>query len=76
VPACYGKKRHVLFMRSILLACLLLAGLAVSISAQISLKEAFRKYFRIGAALNQGHFTETDAEVFPESLFERNLRGN
>jgi endo-1,4-beta-xylanase len=30
-------------------------------AAQTSLKEAFKKHFRIGAALNPGYFTETDA---------------
>jgi len=31
-----------------------------ALSAQQSLKDAFKNHFRIGAALNPGHFTETD----------------
>jgi endo-1,4-beta-xylanase len=47
--------------RSIVLACLFIAVRPISIPAQVSLKEAFRNYFRIGAALNPGQFTESDA---------------
>jgi endo-1,4-beta-xylanase len=46
--------------RSIILACLLIAGLPTATTAQTSLKEAFKNYFRIGAALNAGYYTETD----------------
>jgi endo-1,4-beta-xylanase len=41
-----------------LAAALVSLGLA---AAQPSLKETFQPYFRIGAALNPGHFQETDA---------------
>ncbi len=47
--------------RSIVLACVLMACLPAAIPAQTSLKDAFKDHFRIGAALNPGHFTETDA---------------
>jgi endo-1,4-beta-xylanase len=50
-----------MFKRSILLACFLMTGLPTAMFAQGSLKDAFKDYFRIGAALNPGHFTETDA---------------
>jgi len=46
-------------MKHIGLACLLAAG-ALSTSAQPSLKDAYKGSFKIGAALNQGHFRETD----------------
>jgi endo-1,4-beta-xylanase len=49
-----------MFLRSIVLACFVTAGLPTTILAQISLQEAFKTYFRIGAALNPGHFRETD----------------
>jgi endo-1,4-beta-xylanase len=49
-----------MFYRSIMLACLLVAGLPSAVSAQTSLKDAFKNQFRIGAALNPGHFTGTD----------------
>jgi endo-1,4-beta-xylanase len=42
-----------------MLACLM-AGLPAALPAQTSLKDAFKNYFRIGAALNPGHFNETD----------------
>jgi len=47
--------------RSIILVCLILAGLPTAISAQASLKDAFKNHFRIGAAIHPGHFTGTDA---------------
>jgi endo-1,4-beta-xylanase len=47
--------------RSIMQACLFMAILPTAIPAQTTLKEAFKKHFRIGAALNQGQFTETNA---------------
>jgi endo-1,4-beta-xylanase len=47
--------------RSVILSCFLAAALPVSASAQTYLKDAFKNYFRIGAALNPGHFTGTDA---------------
>jgi endo-1,4-beta-xylanase len=47
--------------RSFLLFCLGMAGLPAALSAQTSLKDAFKKYFYVGAALNPGHFTETNA---------------
>jgi endo-1,4-beta-xylanase len=50
-----------MFRRSIAFACLLMAALPISILAQTSLKDAFKNHFRIGAALNPGHFRETDA---------------
>lgn len=50
-----------MFMRSIILACTFAAGMSPAILAQTSLKDAFKNYFLIGAALNSGHFTETDA---------------
>ena len=48
--------------RSVVLFCLLLtAAPAAPASAQTYLKDAFKNCFRIGAALNPGHFTGTDA---------------
>ncbi len=47
-------------MKHLGLACLLTAG-ALSVCAQPSLKEAYKGSFKIGAALNQGHYRETDA---------------
>jgi endo-1,4-beta-xylanase len=47
--------------RSIMQACLFMAILPTAIPAQTTLKEAFKKHFRIGAALNSGQFTETNA---------------
>jgi endo-1,4-beta-xylanase len=47
--------------RSIVLACFLIPVLPATIPAQTSLKDAFKNYFRIGAALNPGYFTGTDA---------------
>ncbi len=47
--------------RSIVLACFLIAVPSTTTCAQTSLKDAFKSYFLIGAALNPGHFTETDA---------------
>jgi endo-1,4-beta-xylanase len=44
-------------MAGIIAAALVLAGTA---AGQTSLREAFKPYFRIGAALNPGHFGETD----------------
>jgi hypothetical protein len=41
-------------------ACLLVLFLPAAVPVQTPLKEAFNKYFRIGAALNPGHFTEND----------------
>jgi endo-1,4-beta-xylanase len=46
-------------MRSILLVCLMV-GLPAPTQAQSPLKDTFKNFFRIGAALNPGHFTETD----------------
>lgn len=46
--------------RSITLAFLLIMGLPAATPAQTSLKDAFANYFKIGAALNPGHFTATD----------------
>jgi endo-1,4-beta-xylanase len=40
---------------------LLMAGLPSALPAQTSLKDAFKKYFYIGAALNPGHYTESNA---------------
>ncbi len=48
-----------MFKRSFLF--LMMAGLPASLAAQPSLKDAFKKHFYIGAALNPGHFTETNA---------------
>jgi endo-1,4-beta-xylanase len=48
-------------MRSIVLACCIMAGLPTAPPAQTALKDAFKNQFRMGAALNPGHFTETDA---------------
>jgi hypothetical protein len=45
-----------------LAAALVSLGLA---AAQPSLKETFQPYFRIGAALNPGHFQETDPPAPP-----------
>ena len=50
-----------MFRRSIAFACLLMAALPIPILAQTSLKDAYKNHFRIGAALNPGHFNETDA---------------
>ncbi len=49
-----------MFKRSIMLSCILIWTLPAGLPAQTSLKDAFKDYFRIGAALNPGHFTETD----------------
>jgi endo-1,4-beta-xylanase len=49
-----------MLMRSIILASFVIAGLPTAIPAQTSLKDAFRNHFRIGAALNPGHYTGTD----------------
>ncbi len=46
--------------RWILLASTFLFTLPAATFAQPSLKDAFKNHFRIGAALNPGHFTETD----------------
>jgi len=46
---------------SILLSCILMAGLPAAIFPQESLKGAFKNHFRVGAALNPGHFTGSDA---------------
>jgi endo-1,4-beta-xylanase len=45
--------------RLIFIACLLVTGLPTTTPAQ-TLKDAFKNHFRIGVALNPGHFTETD----------------
>jgi endo-1,4-beta-xylanase len=50
-----------MFKRSLMLVYFLMAGLPTPILAQTSLKDAFKTHFRIGAALNPGHFNETDA---------------
>jgi endo-1,4-beta-xylanase len=50
-----------MFRRSIAFACLLMAALPMPILAQTSLKDAYKNHFRIGAALNPGHFRGTDA---------------
>jgi Beta-1,4-xylanase len=42
-------------------AGLLLGGLTVNALAQPALKDAYKPYFHIGAALNPAQFTETDA---------------
>ena len=42
------------------LACLA-AAIAAPVAAQPSLKEVYQGHFKVGAALNQGHFRETDA---------------
>ncbi len=47
--------------RSILLLFLLMTAITAEAPAQGSLKEAFQRDFRIGAALNPGHYNETDA---------------
>ncbi len=47
--------------RLIFLAGFLMVGLPTATHAQTSLKDAFKDYFSIGAALNPGHFMETDA---------------
>jgi len=48
-------------IRPILLAFVLIAGIPTTIFAQTTLKDAYKAYFRIGAALNPGHYNETDA---------------
>jgi endo-1,4-beta-xylanase len=48
-------------LRLILLTFPLIAELPATLPAQASLKDALGNFFRIGAALNSGHFTETDA---------------
>ncbi len=50
-----------MFPSKILRGCALMACLATPLPGQTTLKDAFRNCFRIGAALNQGHYTETDA---------------
>lgn len=47
--------------KALLTAALLQACLVAPVCAQTPLKEAFKGRFRIGAALNPGHFTESDA---------------
>ena len=49
-----------MWKRSILLACLFVAGLPSAMFGQNSLRDAFKNHFRIGAALNPGHFTGSD----------------
>jgi endo-1,4-beta-xylanase len=44
-----------------ILSGLLLAGLASQAPAQTTLKDAYQGMFKIGAAINPGHFTERDA---------------
>ncbi len=39
----------------------LATGLSIALHAQTTLKQAFRNQFHIGAALNRGHYFETDA---------------
>jgi endo-1,4-beta-xylanase len=48
-------------MRSVMLGWVLVFGMTGAGFAQVALKDAFANYFRIGAALNPGHFMETDA---------------
>jgi endo-1,4-beta-xylanase len=50
-----------MFMRTSILAILLMTGLPAATPAQTSLKDAFANHFRIGAALNAGYYTEADA---------------
>ncbi len=45
----------------ILPMCILTACMTHPLFGQATLKDAFKDFFRIGAALNRGHFTETDA---------------
>ena len=54
-----------MFKRSIMLSCILIWTVPAGLPAQTSLKDAFKDYFRIGAALNPGHFTGTDAVGAP-----------
>lgn len=42
-------------------AALFAASLNLALQAQPTLKDAFKPYFRIGAALNRGYFYETDS---------------
>lgn len=60
-PSGFGKESRVMLKRSIVLACILIPALPATMPAQTFLKDAFKNYFRIGAALNPGHFTGTDA---------------
>ena len=48
-------------LKSSIWAGLLLGGLAVNALAQTALKDAYKPFFRIGAALNPGQFNETNA---------------
>jgi endo-1,4-beta-xylanase len=57
----YRKENHIMFKRSTWLAFIVMMILPASINAQTSLKDAFKNFFRLGAALNPGHFAETDA---------------
>jgi endo-1,4-beta-xylanase len=47
--------------RLLCIACIIIAGLPSAVTAQVALKDAYKNHFRIGAALNPGHFNETDA---------------
>jgi len=49
-----------MFNRCLVLMYLMVGSFPAAVSAQTSLKEAFRNHFRIGAALNRGYFTGTD----------------
>jgi endo-1,4-beta-xylanase len=52
-------------IRSIASTGLLMAGLAVAVHAQTTLKDAYKNIFRIGAAINQTQFNEQDARGGP-----------
>jgi endo-1,4-beta-xylanase len=50
-----------MFKQSIFFAIFLTAAFPAATQAQTSLKDTFKGFFRIGAALNPGHYSETDA---------------
>src|SRR5579883_229421 len=49
--------------KSLAVSSLLLTSLAAAASAQTTLKDAFQKAFRIGAAINQAQFEERDTRA-------------
>lgn len=47
-------------LRPFILAGVLMGAMTAAAPAQTALKDVFKNHFRIGAALNPGHFTEAD----------------
>jgi endo-1,4-beta-xylanase len=61
MPPGFGKERRAMFKQSFILTFFLMGSLSTAVPEQPSLKDAFKNHFLIGAALNPGHFSETDA---------------